>query len=95
MSAAFECPFKVGDRIHELLSFAIYLGPRAEEARRFVPPPMELDPSKPDATVTAINTNGFAYTYDCPVPIGRAAWGSYTEGGQCYPEGFAYWRIIS
>ncbi len=99
MSAAIECPFKVGDRVHEVVYAGGYsvmqLGMEGVEVTSYVPmDDVLLDWSKPDATVTAITERGFEYRYDCKVPIGRAAWGSYTEGGECYPEGYPYWRKV-
>lgn len=87
------CPFKVGDRIHELdvkLSFHA-TNPFLDKSE----PIDRLDLTKPDATVTAITEAGFEYIYDCPVPIGRAAWDSHTEGGECFPAGYSFWRKIS
>ena len=81
-----NCPFQVGDRIHELAPVLSY--------RDDVVPINLLDPTKPDATVTEITECGFAYSYDCKVPIGRAAWGTWTEGGECFENGFSYWRLI-
>lgn len=76
-----SCPFKVGDRIHEL---------RFDTIRRI----WTKDEFKPDATVTAITAKGFDYRYDHIVPIGPARWGGWCEGGECYPEGFRFWERI-
>jgi hypothetical protein len=81
-----NCPFQVGDRIHELAPVLSY--------QDEVVPTDLLDPTKPDATVTEITEYGFAYRYDFRIPIGRAEWGTWTEGGECYSEGFPYWRKI-
>ena len=53
-----------------------------------------LDSSKPDAIVTAASEQGFTYEYDRPIPFGRAAWGEMMIGGDCYPEGYAYWWAV-
>lgn len=85
------CPFKVGQRIHEQRSVWAYSNTEnvSLASLRF-----ELDPTKPDATVTAITAKGFTYEYDNPIPFGRAAWGEMTMGGECYPEGYIYWRAV-
>lgn len=90
-----ECPFKVGDRIHELTCFGFNLkhGPSADQP--FIDEPLlELDASKPDATVAELTERGFKYRYDERVPIGRAAWGTWTEGGECFEGGFLFWRKV-
>lgn len=96
-----ECPFKVGDRIHELWctgGYALFTEVEQLLDRDAKPTKelryMELDPTKPDATVIAITERGFTYRYDTPVPIGRAAWGTWTEGGECFPEGYMYWEKV-
>jgi hypothetical protein len=87
-----ECPFKVGDRIHEMRTQGGFShGP---EYPVEAPIQWEFDSAKPDATVTALTARGFTYRYDHPIPIGRAAWGTTTEGGECFEGGFAYWRKI-
>ncbi len=53
-----------------------------------------LDESKPDATVTALTTRGFEYRYDQPHPIGRAQWGTWCNGGECFELGFHLWRKV-
>lgn len=93
------CPFKVGDRVHELVGHCSYSRFYIDEEGRFVALEdsklhFELDTSKPDATVTAITETGFAYLYDYPIPIGPARWGTETESGECYPEGYRYWRKL-
>lgn len=97
MKTTNPCPFKVGDRIHELRCKPVYShqsikAPWVEAVAGELE--FELDPIKPDATVTAITPLGFEYKYDCRVPIGRAQWGTYTEGGECYVDGFIYWRKV-
>lgn len=86
------CPFKVGDRIHEVQSAWTYYS--EPDASALVEPEWELDPTKPDATVTELTERGFKYRYDCKVPIGRAQWGTWTEGGECFENGFIYWRKL-
>lgn len=89
------CPFEVGDRIHELrcCGYNLSLGPSAEQP--FIDEPLlTLDDCRPDATVTALTERGFKYRYDCRVPIGRAQWGTYTEGGECFEAGFLYWHRL-
>ena len=85
-------PFQVGDRIHELRYLPTYSHSLEEACKQFVQ--WEIDTSKPDATVTALTEKGFTYTYDRPVPIGRAQWGTYAEGGECFEGGFQFWRKI-
>lgn len=89
------CPFQVGDRIHELRGVPVLGSSFAEVAYKINHPAFELDPMKPDATVTEITERGFKYTYDEDVPIGRAAWGTWCEGGECFEAGFQYWHKIS
>lgn len=87
-----QCPFKVGDRVHEVCAQVGFgMGP---EYPVETPIQWELDSTKPDATVTELTLAGFIYVYDRPVPIGRAQWGTFTEGGECYEGGFPYWRKI-
>ena len=85
-----KCPFKVGDHIHELRCLPTY--GESIEANMAKPPVWELDASKPDATVIELTERGFKYRYDCRVPIGRAAWGTWTEGGECFEAGFPFWQ---
>lgn len=87
------CPFSVGDRIHERQSVWTYAADPDEAA--LVEPEWELDPTKPDATVTALTTRGFEYTYDHRIPVGRAPEGTWTDGGECYPEGYHLWVKVS
>lgn len=87
-----NCPFQVGDRIHELHCLPTFAGSFEEAMAK--QPRFELDLSKPHATVMAIHENGFDYRYDERVPIGRPSWGTWTEGGTCYPEGYQFWKII-
>ncbi len=82
-----ECPFMVGDRIHEL-------APSYAWGWHKEPGENELDLCKPDATVTELTDRGFKYRYDERVPIGRAQWGAWTEGGECFEGGFQFWRKI-
>jgi len=91
------CPFQVGDRIHEMaptggyVRFVLTDEGITEDASHYTFLP---DWSKPDATVTAIIENGFTYEYDYPIPHGRAEWGEMCTGGDCYPEGYRFWRKI-
>ncbi len=48
----------------------------------------------PAATVTAITASGFTYEFDTPVSF-IPRWGMSFVGGECYPEGYQYWRKIS
>lgn len=89
-----SCPFQVGDRIHEFRCLPVLASSFAEVVYKIENPQFELDPTKPDATVTAITERGFIYRYDTKVPVGRAEWGTWTEGGECYSEGFACWQKI-
>ncbi len=106
-----DCPFKIGDRIHELVCFPMLEVPTYGDViameRFFSPierehpatdkwkmPEFESDPMKPDATVTAITERGFTYRYDCRVPIGRLAWNTWVEEGECYEAGFHMWRKV-
>lgn len=84
MSEVIPCPFKVGQRIHELDPVTFY----SEWGMGTKP---SIDLTLPDATVTAITDKGFTYVYDHPVPIGRAAWGQMMTGGECYPQGYGFW----
>lgn len=77
------CPFKVGDRVHEV-SVMTYLD-GVEQG-------YTLYPGKPDATVTALTARGFEFRYDYPITIGPARWGQQSVGGECYEEGFPWWR---
>ena len=92
------CPFQVGDCIHELREIAFVA--RAEGIMHFPPIPGkgilldELDPSKPDATVTALTERGFTYRYDHPIQFVRPDWGT-TDGGECFEGGFHLWRKVS
>jgi hypothetical protein len=78
------CPFKVGDRVHELAPLTIYCqwGMGKDLVR---------DETRPDAIVTGVTERGFTYEYTCPIPHGRAAWGQMMVGGECFPEGYGYW----
>jgi hypothetical protein len=87
-----NCPFKVGDIIHEIR--AIPCITVAKDRSRTVSFRRELDEFRPDAVVTAITERGFTYEYDYPVPIGRAEWGEMMVGGECYEAGFSMWRKI-
>lgn len=89
MDEAILCPFKVGQRIHELANGAIFHDIQDGDNRMVMRP--TLDPMRPDATVTAITDKGFTYQYTHPLPFGRAAWGQMMTGGECYPEGYQYW----
>lgn len=86
------CPFKAGQRIRPQRCLGAFTSNRVL-VYHF---PFEFgdDPTQPDATVTAITEKGFAYEYDNLVPFGRAAWGEMMVGGECYPEGYAYWRAV-
>lgn len=85
------CPFKVGDRIHEVRAQAGFgHGPEYPVESE---PVWELDESKPDATVTALTARGFAYRYDRPIQFVRPDWGM-AQGGEVYEEGFQFWRKI-
>ena len=77
------CPFKVGDRVHEIRPVF-----RTEGGHD------EIDPTKPDATVTALTARGFKYRYDKPIQFVRADWGT-TQEGEVYEEGFRFWRLVS
>ena len=79
------CPFKVGDRVHELSPHVVY----APDG-----PHQLLDTSRPDAIVTALTERGFSYDYTHPIPHGRAAWGQMMTGGECFPEGYGYWMKV-
>ncbi len=81
------CPFKVGDRVHELAAQTYAWGWHKGEDE------FRLDESKPDATVTALTARGFAYRYDTPVQHGRPIWGTQTEG-EVYEGGFQFWRKV-
>ncbi len=92
-----ECPFKVGDRIHETGPFCVNVaGPMILDglSQLIDPAALPLDSFKPDATVTELTERGFKYRYDDRVPIGRAQWGTWTEGGECFEGGFQFWRKI-
>lgn len=90
-----ECPFKVGDRIHEVTFTGVSTSLGASAERPFTDSyTWELDSTKPDATVTEITTRGFCYRYDERVPIGRAQWGTWTEGGECFEGGFLFWKKV-
>ncbi len=90
-----ECPFKVGDRIHEIQFGGISTSLGATAERPFEDSYIwEFDRARPDATVTELTERGFKYRYDERVPIGRAAWGTWTEGGECFEGGFQFWRKI-
>ncbi len=86
------CPFKVGDRVHELRVPGVFTRDLMDISLELPLP--ELDPSKPDATVTALTARGFEYRYDKPIPFGRAADGCVAHGGTCYPEGYRFWRLV-
>ncbi len=87
------CPFKVGDRVHELRSLGVITRDLLD-AVAFGQALPDLDPTKPDATVTALTVRGFEYRYDHPIPFGRAADGCVAHGGTCYPEGYRFWRKV-
>ncbi len=90
-----ECPFKVGDRIHEIEFRGVTTSLGATADRPFEDSyTWELHPNRPDAIVTELTERGFCYRYDSRVPIGRAAWGTWTEGGECFEDGFQFWRKI-
>ncbi len=85
-----DCPFKVGDRIHELHNVHYHAAGTID-----APPVVdELDPSRPDATVTAVTERGFDYDYDERVTFGRAEYGTWTTGGTIFPAGYRWWRKI-
>ncbi len=87
-----ECPFKVGDRIRGLRAqYGFGHGPEYPVDARIE---WEDDTSRPDATVTELTERGFKYRYDERVPIGRAQWGTWTEGGEIFEGGFQFWRKI-
>lgn len=83
------CPFKIGDRVHELRNRGVFT--RRLEAGFDIPLQWELDMTKPSATVTEITERGFKYEYDDPVPF-IPRWGMTFLGGECFEEGFQYWR---
>ncbi len=90
-----NCPFKVGDCIHEIRPFSANVaGPMILDGlwQLLDLAALPLDSTKPDATVTEITDKGFKYTYDYPIPFGRAAWGMMQDGGECYPEAYKFWR---
>lgn len=86
-SEAPSCPFAVGQRIHER-SPTVFYSEFGEGLR------LELDPTRPDAIVTALTERGFSYEYLTPVPFGRAAWGQMMTGGEYFPEGYQYWVAV-
>lgn len=86
------CPFQVGDRIHEVEPVWTYCSEAGDDV--LVEPEYELDPTKPDATVTALTARGFTYRYDRPITVGRVAWGQTTQEGECYEDGFHLWRRV-
>ena len=92
MREGIMCPFKVGQRIHELTSEGFVSG--WPEPFAIVPGKTVFDLSRPDAIITAITDRGFTYEYSSPVPHGRIAWGEMVTGGECFPEGYRYWVSV-
>jgi hypothetical protein len=88
-----NCPFKVGDIIHEIRPVLMRLPPWPMRGKSSCVLD-ELDESRPDAVVTKITEHGFTYAYDYPVPIGRAEWGEAAWGGDVYEAGFGQWRKV-
>lgn len=86
------CPFQVGDRIREQETFPGYYDDADPEHSYQI---LRDHPTHPDATVTAITSDGFAFEYDTPVPMGRVQWGQMCTGGECYPEGYQFWRKLT
>ncbi len=88
-----DCPFKVGDRVHEIVSLGVWWEQIDGHLYPTTTPRWRLA-DKPNATVTALTARGFEYRYDYPIPFGRAAWGQTTEGGEVYETGFHMWRKV-
>lgn len=78
--APIPCPFHSGEFIHEL---------RFDTIRR----DWVKDESRPDAVITEITLSGFRYEYEYPVTL-VARWNWTIEGGECYPDGFRFWRNV-
>ncbi len=89
------CPFKVGDRVHEVHHPVSVAGPMVLNGiwQLMDPACLQLDSSRPDATVTALIARGFTYRYDAPVQHGRPFWGTQIEG-EVYEDGFHMWRLV-
>lgn len=39
-----------------------------------------------ESTCTSHTERGFTYEYDYPIPVGRAAWGQQSTGGEVYVD---------
>jgi hypothetical protein len=85
------CPFKVGDKVHEVRQPGVFTRDMMDIPLEQSLP--ELDPSKPDATVTALTARGFTYRYDRPIQFNRPYWGT-TQEGEVFEEGFHWWRKV-
>lgn len=88
-----QCPFSVGDTIHEISSIGYTTTDIGSPFDEDLSPPT-LDESRPDAVVTALTERGFAYEYAYPTPIGRAEWGQMLTGGECFVDGYYRWRKV-
>lgn len=75
------CPFKVGDRIHELM----WIGSSKGYFQQFIT-------SKPDATVTRVTEQSFQYEYVEKMRV-HANEDRYYTGGECYPGGYHTWAL--
>ena len=80
------CPFKVGDRIHEVqIPGVVITGAAVYDGlyQSFDSSSCPLDSFKPDATIISLTPSGFAYRYDRPIFLGL------TEGE--VSEGWLHW----
>lgn len=91
-----KCPFKVGDRIHEVASTLVRVKGKHKmgKCKIYTYDHNKLDSTKPDAIVVAMTKKGFSYQYEKPVVIGRVSEGFITQSGEVYPEGYNQWRKI-
>lgn len=87
------CPFKVGDRVHEVRETVMLDTTFMGESVVTETTALEWDPNKPDATVTEITARGFRYRYDRPITFVRANWGT-TQEGEVFENGFEWWRKV-
>ncbi len=90
LALAPDCPFKVGDLIHEWDSQHSW---SADGGQTWQTSERVLNDRHPDAVVTELTPRGFKYQYTERVPF-IAREGSWFEGGECFPSGYHCWTLI-